>query len=391
MQVPSEQQGMVLPDTEEEQDQENNDTWNEQGMGKRKSSVWTLFGGNITRRRSRGDSLEDIERNSPGHSTDIDSIKSSGTWGYSGPDEVVSVKDLTNHNIRDSPYQTLLNKTNNSNKNTSNGLQQTPRQLSVLENIVLQLSPKGPRKYAKRFKAFTPTTSTNQQRLQPIKGHRQPVVGSSSLESSPSTGYFANSMLNLREKGTPSFNFTKSTPNLPNSGKHHQSKYLYHTDLENQSSPKPETEIKRSSFQRRSTKKQIRPLPTSHVSCEGTVRCLSLPDITDTVAAREVSMDDFNKCRWRSETDLVDITHSSTFSSDDLRYKVAPVTRRIKRRRFTLEPHQPPGTSFQRDQHGLVQQASMTPDHCDLPKVSNETSSKTLWTIVKEIQNKQWF
>ncbi|XP_076360844.1 bestrophin-3-like isoform X2 [Tachypleus tridentatus] len=77
MQVPSEQQGMVLPDTEDEQDEENNDTWIEPAMGRRKTSAWTTFGGNINKRRSRGNSLEEVERDSLEHATNIDSIKSS--------------------------------------------------------------------------------------------------------------------------------------------------------------------------------------------------------------------------------------------------------------------------------------------------------------------------
>ncbi|XP_013786342.1 bestrophin-2-like, partial [Limulus polyphemus] len=73
MHVPSEQQGMVMPDVKEEEEEEkNDDMWHQPNIGQRRASVWTIFGGKVNRRVSPSGSLVDIEREPLDTSADSD-------------------------------------------------------------------------------------------------------------------------------------------------------------------------------------------------------------------------------------------------------------------------------------------------------------------------------
>ncbi|XP_076319806.1 uncharacterized protein LOC143230329 isoform X4 [Tachypleus tridentatus] len=402
MHVPSEQQGMVMPDVREDED--NDDTWYQPNTGQRRASVWTIFGGKVNRRVSPSGSLVDIEREHLGISAESDDglpdtvyYPSSGTWGSSGTDEMVSDNNAQVPNIKDFTWQASGNDINNSNVAKEN-MQRTPgasnRNFSAVGNMVGPFNPKISLKHIKRFKSTSKATNPLHKNQLTDKGNlsvKQIRKGVRFLpELSVSQRVLASSMLQIPKEKSLNFNLTSSTPNLADSDAQVVPKDRYQSCNETKYAFNLLSRRKLTLDENETTVQHAKTLPNRTDPNNHLVRFVSLPNLT------EIKSKTANKTFF-SKAGSLDLKYQSCENMEILGNARISGSSQPSTKQICKVPdeqhhqHCESGTSFKEtlveDQSGRRVQSIIKildkTEPLDLLISSNRFSSKSLWNIVK--------
>ncbi|XP_076326843.1 bestrophin homolog 15-like isoform X2 [Tachypleus tridentatus] len=389
MLVPSEQQGLVMPDRTEEQQEDDCDTWQKQGTNQHRPSICTIYGGKIRKSVSSSGSLEHIERESFGISSHTDEItqdsghdKSPGITRYSRPDEVDgSLPDLK---TKDSSGQTTLSNINCPDANVRFKIQRpssvSTQKLSTVGNALLGVGPKTPHKHSRKFTLHKTSNPYQQEKLEfkqdaSLKEARKGVRFVPEFPSSKKA--LSSSVLQLPTEEDSDVSLASSTPNLT------------------YSDAQPDSKL-------------VEGEPTQLSSIPGTeeymVRYISLPNLREceNETSDKTCTGDLYK-KFTKKTNIFNLEFCSSASrvlNDDTRFTVPSVPSESwtfdlsgVENNDNLESEKNPQQYSTQEHIRGPQDIVVTSERAkplEPSTSSNRSSSKTLLKIVQELQCKPW-